>query len=225
MFSFFWRIVNFFYLIFFSFGLPNEVILSAILFPIKYPAASAVFWTTRLETVFAGSFHFLLQYSLTFYIFITRFSSKWQKAISFEVFSKFRFCWISHFYKGYPIIIVKLILSSISSALLTWSVKQTSTKENSVLIVFLIVKQLINFPTCLFGTKVNQTFEACWQSFLTRLQCTKAISTDSIFGTFSQILSLATSFFFHFWTISLFQEKTFLICSLLLLWKQFCFWF
>ena len=55
-----------------------------------------------------------------------------------------------------------LILSSILSALLTWYVNQTSTKENSVLTVFIIVKEcgevFINCPNCLFGTKLNKTF-------------------------------------------------------------------
>ena len=122
--------------LFFYFGLPNKVISSAFLFPIKSPLASAVFCTTLLGVIFAASITVLLQYP-----FITKFSSKWQKARCFNVFSKFRFCWISHFYKGYPRIIVKFTLSSISSALLTWSVNQTSMKENSVLIVFIIVKE------------------------------------------------------------------------------------
>ena len=39
----------------FSFGLPIEVILSAFLFPIKSPVASAIFCTTLLEEVFAAS--------------------------------------------------------------------------------------------------------------------------------------------------------------------------
>ena len=39
----------------FSFGLPIEVILSAILFPIKSPVASADFLTTLFEPVFAAS--------------------------------------------------------------------------------------------------------------------------------------------------------------------------
>ena len=60
---------------------------------------------------------------------------------------------------------VKLTLSSISSALTTWAVNQTLTKENSVLIVFIIVEEcgdiLINCPNCLFGTKVNKTLEMC----------------------------------------------------------------
>ena len=71
-------------------------------------------------------------------------------AVCFNVCSKFWFCLISHFYEDYPIISVKLLLSSISSALLTWSVNQTSTKENSVLTVFIIVKEcseiFINCP-------------------------------------------------------------------------------
>ena len=60
---------------------------------------------------------------------------------------------------------VKLTLSSISGALLNWSVNQMSTKENSVLIVFIIVKDrcelLINCPNSLFETKLNKTFEVC----------------------------------------------------------------
>ena len=36
---------------------------------------------------------------------------------------------------------MKLTLSSISSALLAWSVNQTSTEENSVLTVFIIVRE------------------------------------------------------------------------------------
>ena len=52
-----------------------------------------------------------------------------------------------------------------SSALLTWSVNQTSAEENSVLIVFIIVKEcgeiFISCPSCLLGTKVNKTFDVC----------------------------------------------------------------
>ena len=36
---------------------------------------------------------------------------------------------------------VELILSSISVALLTWSLNETSTEKNSVLTVFIIVKK------------------------------------------------------------------------------------
>ena len=54
---------------------------------------------------------------------------------------------------------VKLTLSSISSALLTWSVNQTSTEENAVLTVSIIVKEFskifINFPNYIFGAKLN----------------------------------------------------------------------
>ena len=61
---------------------------------------------------------------------------------------------------------VKLKLSSIWSTLLTWSVNQTLIEENSVLTEFIIVKEcgeiFINCPNCLFGTKVNKTFEICW---------------------------------------------------------------
>ena len=57
------------------------------------------------------------------------------------------------------------ILSSISSALLIWSVNQTLAREISVLIVFIIVKEcgeiFINCPNCVFGKKVNKTFDVC----------------------------------------------------------------
>ena len=60
---------------------------------------------------------------------------------------------------------VKLTLSSISSALLAWSVNQNSTEENSVLTVLIIVKEcgeiVINCPNCLFGTEVNKIFDMC----------------------------------------------------------------
>ena len=56
-----------------------------------------------------------------------------------------------------------MTLSSGSCALLAWSVNQTSAEENSVLTVFIIVKEcgeiLINCPDCLFGRKVNKTFD------------------------------------------------------------------
>ena len=130
------------------------------------PVASAVFWTTLLEVVFAVSILFLLQYPLSFYHIYHQISGKRQKVISFNISSVFSFCWISHFYDVYPKNSVKLTLSLTSSALLTWSVNQTSTEENSALIVFIIVKEcgeiFINYPNCLFGTKVNKTFEVCW---------------------------------------------------------------
>ena len=101
-----------------------------------------------------------------FTIFITEFSWKWQKAISFNVFSKFWFCWISNFCNVYPIISVKLRLSSTSSALLARSLNQTSTEENSILTVFIVVEEcgeiFIHCPNCLLATKVNNTFDVCW---------------------------------------------------------------
>ena len=58
-----------------------------------------------------------------------------------------------------------MTLSSISSALLAWSVNQTSAKENSVLIVFIIIEEYaeicIDYPICLFGTKLNKTLDMC----------------------------------------------------------------
>ena len=58
-----------------------------------------------------------------------------------------------------------MTLSSISSALV-WSVNQTSIKQNSVWTVFIIVKEcgeiFIDCPNCLFGKKLNKTFDVCW---------------------------------------------------------------
>ena len=59
-----------------------------------------------------------------------------------------------------------MTLSSISRGSLFWSVKHTSVNENSVFVVPSIVNEcdeiFINCPNCLFGTKVNNTLDACW---------------------------------------------------------------
>ena len=106
---------------------------------------------------------------------------------------------MSSFYSIYPTINVKFILSSISSGLLDWSVNHTSKEEHSVFIVFIIVKTyreiFSNCPNCLFGTKLNNTFDACWELFLIKLQWTNTTSTDSNLGTFSPFLLLSTNFF------------------------------
>ena len=61
---------------------------------------------------------------------------------------------------------MRFTLSSFSSALLAWSVNQTSTEENSVFAVFIIVNTCgeisSNCPNSLFGTQVNNTFDVCW---------------------------------------------------------------
>ena len=61
---------------------------------------------------------------------------------------------------------VILTLSSISSCLLFWSINHASMNENSVFAVFNIVNEwcaiVINGLNCLFGTKVNNTLDACW---------------------------------------------------------------
>ena len=58
-----------------------------------------------------------------------------------------------------------MTLSSVSSALITWSVNQTSTEENSVLAAFINVKEWGEiFSNCLnglFWRKVNKTFDVC----------------------------------------------------------------
>ena len=68
---------------------------------------------------------------------------------------------LTYIFYNYPIINVKFTLSSISSGLLDWSVNHTSTEENSVLTVFIIVKtcgeMFSNCPNCLFGAKLNNT--------------------------------------------------------------------
>ena len=72
----------------FSFDLPIEVILSAILFPIKPPVASAGFYTTFLDAAFAASIA-LVAASINFCtIFITKVSTKRQNTITFNTFSK-----------------------------------------------------------------------------------------------------------------------------------------
>ena len=69
---FFWSFTHFldfiYFIIFFLFLLFDvhaEVILSVILFPIKSPEGSAVFWTTLLEAVFASSIPVFYSHSLT----------------------------------------------------------------------------------------------------------------------------------------------------------------
>ena len=62
-----------------------------------------------------------------------------------------------------PIISVKLVLSSISRGSLFSSVNHTSINENSVFVVPSIVNEcgeiFINCQNCLFGKKVNHTFD------------------------------------------------------------------
>ena len=54
--------------LFFSFDLPIEVILSAILFLIKSPVASAVFWTTLLGAVFAAAIPVAVSFNFVPYL-------------------------------------------------------------------------------------------------------------------------------------------------------------
>ena len=49
------KFLEFFFILSSSFDLPAEVILSAILFPVKFPVAYSVFCTTLLEAIFAAS--------------------------------------------------------------------------------------------------------------------------------------------------------------------------
>ena len=49
-------------------------------------------------------------------------------------------------------------------------------------VVFSIVSEwgdiLTNWLNCLFGTKVSNILDTCWQMLLTKLQCTKINSAD-----------------------------------------------
>ena len=65
------------------------------------------------------------------------------------------------------------ILSSISSSLEFWSVKDTSTYENSELKIFKNIKLLgeisNNIPNDLLEANVYKILESCWKSLLTIL--------------------------------------------------------
>ena len=80
--------------------------------------------------------------------------------------------------------------------------------ENYALVVFNFLKEcgdiLINWSNCLFGTKVNNTLDACWYLLLTELQCTTTAPTDSNFGTSSASLPCSISFW-YFLVISMFR--------------------
>ena len=147
------------------------VVLSAILFPIKSPVVSAVFWATLLEPFFTATLPVFVQYPSIFYniYHFYHFCSKWQKAISFNVFSVFWFYWISHFYKIEPIIGVTFTLSSICSGLLFWSINHNSIDSNFALVVFTIVNEWgeigIHGPNCLLRTKVNK-IPQWWKTLL-----------------------------------------------------------
>ena len=160
-------------------------------------------------------FQFFLEYTFIFYRIYLQISWKSQKAVSFNVSSVFCFCWIYHFYNVYPIMSVKLTLSSILSALLTWSVKQTSTEENSVLTVLIIVKEYGEIFTsslnCLFETKVNKTFDVCWYHFWLNYSALKQLQQILILVHFVH-LYLYRHRFLYFLTISLFHESAILIC-------------
>ena len=74
----------------FSFDLPVEVILSAILFPIKSHVDSAVFCTTLLEAVFAASIPVFVAVSISFLPYLSpNFLAKDKKPYSFTYFQNF----------------------------------------------------------------------------------------------------------------------------------------
>ena len=54
------------------FDLPVEVILSAILFPIKSPLVYAVFWTTLSDAVFAASTLVFVAVSINFLPYVSQ---------------------------------------------------------------------------------------------------------------------------------------------------------
>ena len=73
--------------------------------------------------------------------------------------------------------------------------------KTSVFVVLTIVDEcgdiLINCPNCYFAQKKILLLDncACWKLLFTSLQCTKATSTVSNFGTSSPSLSWSTSLF------------------------------
>ena len=74
----------------FSFVLPIEVILSAILFPIKSPVASAVFYTTLLEAAFAVSIPVFVAVSINFLLYLSpNFLAKGKKPYPLTYFLNF----------------------------------------------------------------------------------------------------------------------------------------
>ena len=111
----------------------------------------------------------------------------------------------------YPVTNVIFTLSSISRGLLFLSVNHTSINENYVFMIFSIINGcgeiLINCLNCLSGTNINNTFDACWQSFLTMLQCINTTSTDSNFGIFSQFLFFLMNILFFLLPNNLFVSS------------------
>ena len=154
-----------------SFDLPAEAILLAILFPIKSPVAYSVFWTILLEAVFAGSIPVFVAVSNRFSLYLPPPDFLWNDKKPYRSSYWMYFDSVKYLIYNniYSVIKNKFNLSSTSSALLAWSLKQTSIEENTVWIDFINVKEcgeiLIIFPSFLFRTKVNETFEVCLISF------------------------------------------------------------
>ena len=189
--SFFWCYVNFLSLAFFLFTFCFEVILSAILFPIKSPVVSDVFWATHFEAVFAASIPVFVPVSFNFLLYLS---------INFIGNDKnpYFLTYFMYFGSVEYLIFIIFTYTSISSGLLLWSVNHTWMDWNHGLVVFSIIDTwgeiVINWLNCLLGTKINNTLDTCWQPLLTKLQCTKKTSADSSFGASSPSLSLTTSF-------------------------------
>ena len=74
----------------FSLVLPTEVILSAILLPVKSPVVSAVFCTTLLEAVFAASVPVFVAVSISFLLYLSlNFLAKVKNPYPFTYFLNF----------------------------------------------------------------------------------------------------------------------------------------
>ena len=132
-----------------------------MLFSIKSPEAPPVFLNYSFRSSFCSIYScFCLQYPWIFDHIYPQFFLRLTKNIFFSIFW---FSWISYFYN---ITIVILTISSIASCLLFWSVHHTSMDGNFLFAVFRIFNELdailINCLNCLFGTKANNTLDACW---------------------------------------------------------------
>ena len=104
-------VVYLFHLLFLYFLFYTEVILLAILFPIRSPVASAVFWTTLLEAVFVASIPVFVAVSINFLTYLSpNFLANYKKLNPSTYFLYFG---SAHFDNNYPIIITTQYHSNI----------------------------------------------------------------------------------------------------------------
>ena len=137
---FFWRNINFFCFVCLFFWLTYWSNFISYFIPNQISCSFCSFLNNSFCSSFAASIPVFVAVSINFLQYLCpNFLAKDKKP--YYVFSKSWFCWVFHFNNVYPIINVKLRLSLILSTLLAWSVNQASTEENSVLTLFIIVKE------------------------------------------------------------------------------------